>query len=86
MFRIDEDETHDDKKIKEHRNLAQFTKKTIEEIQELEQTNPREYMEILREYIAWCLKSFNEKCYAFNETAKRNLSNSHTNTDGGLTA
>ena len=65
-----DDEEFDYNKTTEHRNLAEFSKKTVEEIKALEQCNPNEYAKLLAEYTAWCLDKFNQRCFNFNEIEK----------------
>ncbi len=74
------------KKTKEYRNLAEFLSISVEEIKALEQANPKEYSAVLAKYISWCLNSFNETCFNFNEKAKNKLRADTTINDGGLTA
>ena len=74
------------KKLQEYRNLAEFLATTVEDVQELEQFNPSEYSKVLSEYMAWCLSKFNEKCFNFNENAKKSMPTAKFNDDAGITA
>lgn len=74
------------RKTQEYRNLAEFLAITVEEVQELEQFSPSEYSKILSEYMAWCLSKFNERCFSFNEKAKKNMPTTKFNNDAGITA
>lgn len=74
------------KKTQEYRNLAEFLSTTVEEVQELEQNDPCEYSKILKDYMAWCLKRFNDRCFSFNENAKKNMPTAKFNNDAGITA